>query len=181
MLRIIKEDRVLELWKLNKEGEYIKAKTYEICAVSGTLGPKKKQGDRQGPEGFYEITSSSLNPSSVEYLSFDTGYPNARDRAHNYSGSALMVHGGCSSAGCYAITDPSMDEVYSAVRDALAGGQRSVQLQIYPFRMTAWRMLAEKKNPNYEFWKELKAGWDKFEQTTRPLIVDVKGGRYVIR
>lgn len=180
MIRIVKEDRVLELWKLGGEG-WKKAKTYDICNYSGTLGPKKKTGDRQAPEGFYTITRGSLNPLSSEHLSVNLGFPNARDLASNYHGSYLMIHGGCSSAGCYAITDPSMEEVYAAIRDALDKGQRSIQVQVYPFRMTDRRMKDENKNPNYAFWTELKAGWDKFENDNKPLSVAVQGGKYVVR
>lgn len=179
MIRIIKERQVLELWKLGPSG-WQKARSYFICMYSGTLGPKKKEGDNQAPEGFYTVTRGSLNPNSIEHLSFNLGYPNVRDRASGYTGSYLMVHGGCSSRGCYAITDQSMEEVYSAVRDALNRGQQSVQVQIYPFIMTDRRMEQEKQNPNHAFWTELKAGWDQFERNPRPLNVTVQRGRYVV-
>ena len=181
LIRIIKEDRQLELWKISKSNVYEKIKTFDICAISGELGPKKKQGDRQGPEGFYDITPGQLNPYSAEYLSINTGYPNARDRAHGYSGSALMIHGGCSSAGCYAITDSSMEELYASVRDAMKSGKNKIQLQIYPFRMTGWRMYTERKNPNYNFWSELKLGWDYFDSKHMPIPVNVKDGKYFIQ
>lgn len=180
LLRIIKETNTLELWKQNDTTSWSIIRSYEICKYSGTLGPKKKQGDRQAPEGFYEIKLSQLNPFSSEYLSMNTGYPNPHDRTHGFTGSALMIHGGCSSAGCYAITDPSMEELYAVVRDAIKSGQRSVQLQIYPFAMNDWRMFLERSNPNYKFWQELKAGWDKFESTHAPLTVDIKRGQYII-
>jgi murein L,D-transpeptidase YafK len=180
MLRIIKESKTLELWKQNKDTTWSKIQTYEICAFSGTAGPKKKAGDRQAPEGFYNITAGQLNPMSSEYLSVNTGFPNTRDRAHGYTGSALMIHGGCSSAGCYAITDKSMEEVYAAVRDAIRSGQKSVQVQIYPFEMNTFRMITIKNNPNYEFWKELKEGWDWFEKNQRPIPVEIKNKRYYI-
>jgi len=180
LLRIIKETKELELWKQNKDKSWDRIKTYNICAVSGTLGPKIKQGDYQAPEGFYSITRNQLNPNSSEHLSFNTGYPNLRDAIDKHTGSALMVHGGCSSAGCYAITDPSIEEVYAAVRDALYNGQDAVQLQIYPYRMNTWNMFVMRDNPNYKFWQELKAGWDWFETHRTPIPVTVKNGKYQI-
>lgn len=180
MIRIIKEDRILELWKVQKDATWQKIKTYNICTVSGGLGPKKKQGDRQAPEGFYSVAGSQLNPFSAEHLSINTGYPNVRDRFYRYTGSALMIHGGCSSAGCYAITDAAMEELYAAVRDAIRGGQKNVQLQIYPFVMSDWRMMLQSKDPNYAFWKELKQGWDWFEKNQKPIPVTVVNGSYKI-
>lgn len=181
LLRIIKETKTLELWKQDRDNNWSKIKAYEICAVSGELGPKKKQGDYQAPEGFYEITASQLNPFSSYHLSINTGYPNKYDRAYLYSGAALMIHGGCSSAGCYAMTDPNIEEIYAAVRDAIKGGQKSVQLQIYPYEMGFLNMFLNRKNPNYKFWTELKAGWDWFEQNKRPIPVDIKDGKYYIK
>ena len=180
LLRIIKEDRVLELWKLGGHGWTMSA-VYPICNYSGRLGPKLREGDLQAPEGFYSVTSHSLNPFSVEHLSFNLGFPNARDRASGRTGSFLMVHGGCSSRGCFAMTDAHIEEIYAAVRDALLGGQDAVQVQIYPFRMTDQRMQQERSNPNHAFWTELKAGWDLFEEEQRPLEVTVHRGRYVVR
>jgi murein L,D-transpeptidase YafK len=180
LIRIIKESKELELWKLSTDKTYILIKIYPICAASGILGPKKSHGDMQAPEGFYSITKSQLNPFSKEHLSFNTGFPNQRDKAHGYSGDALMIHGGCRSAGCYAITDASMEELYAAVRDALDAGQSSVQLQIYPFRMSDWRMLMVRSDPNYEFWRELKAGWDYFEANKISIPVVVKDKQYYI-
>jgi len=180
LLRIIKEDRVLELWKLGGHGWALTA-VYEICYYSGRLGPKLREGDLQAPEGFYSLTINSLNPFSVEYLSLNLGFPNARDRAAGRTGSFLMIHGGCSSRGCFAVNDVPMEQIYSAVRDALQGGQAAVQVQIYPFRMTDQRMQRERSNPNYAFWQELKAGWDLFEEEQRPLEITVQRGRYVVR
>ena len=181
MLRIIKETKTLELWKQDSDNSWSKVKTYEICAFSGQPGPKKKQGDYQAPEGFYEITASQLNPFSSQHLSMNTGYPNRYDRLHSYSGAALMIHGGCSSAGCYAMTDPNIEEIYAAVRDAIKGGQKSVQLQIYPFEMGYFAMLTSRNNPNYKFWTELKAGWDWFEKNRMPIPITVDQGSYYVK
>lgn len=177
MLRIIKESSKLELWRQGASG-WTQVRTYEICKFAGGLGPKQRSADFQAPEGFYEIRRHSLNPASKEYLSINTGYPNAYDRAHGRTGGDVMIHGGCKSAGCFAMTDGSIEEIYAAVRDALDGGQRSIQLQIYPFQMTDSRMAGLSKGSNAEFWKQLKAGWDWFERYQRPIPMGVSSGRY---
>ncbi len=119
LIRIYKKEAELEVWKRSTSGRYMRLKTFPICRWSGQLGPKRKEGDRQAPEGFYGITASQMNPKSKHYLSFDTGFPNAYDRTHGATGSALMVHGTCSSAGCYAMTDTGMSEIYALMREAL--------------------------------------------------------------
>lgn len=181
MIRIIKEDKKLELWKEDVDQKWSRIKSYEICYYSGDLGPKKKQGDYQAPEGFYEITKAQLNPHSREHLSMDTGYPNNYDRFYGYTGSNVMIHGGCSSAGCYAITDKNIEEVYASVRDALNHRQKSVQLQIYPFAMTDWRMRFEKENPNYNFWRQLKLGWDYFDKNQKVIPITVSSQEYKLK
>src|SRR5437763_242633 len=135
LVRLFKEEAELEIWKQDDTGRYGLLATYPICRWSGELGPKIKQGDRQAPEGFYTITPAQLNPNSHYYLSFDIGYPNAFDRALGRTGSNLMVHGDCSSAGCYAMTDEQIGEIYALARESFFGGQRSFQVQAYPFRM----------------------------------------------
>ena len=101
LVRVFKDESELEVWKQTRDGQYALLKTYPICKWSGDLGPKKKEGDRQAPEGFYTITPGQMNPNSNYYLAFNTGFPNAYDRSHGYTGSELMVHGDCSSRGCY--------------------------------------------------------------------------------
>ena len=165
LLRIYKEESQLEVWKVNQDGQYALLKTYPICRWSGQLGPKKKEGDRQAPEGFYTITRAQMNPNSNYYLSFNTGYPNAFDRAWGRTGSELMVHGDCSSRGCYAMTDGQIQEIYALAREAFFGGQQAFQLQAFPFHMTALNMVKHRNNPNYAFWKQLKRGYDDFEAT----------------
>ena len=114
------------MWKKNRDGQYELLKTYPICRWSGDLGPKKKEGDRQAPEGFYTITPGQMNPASNYYLAFNTGFPNAYDRAWGYTGSELMVHGDCSSRGCYAMTDEQIQEIYALARESFFGGQTGV-------------------------------------------------------
>ena len=179
LVRIFKKESELEVWKRTSSGTYALLKTYPMCRWSGKLGPKTREGDRQAPEGFYQVSRGRLNPRSQYHLSFDLGYPNRLERAQGYTGSNLMVHGACSSSGCFAISDESMGEVYAVVRDALRGGQGAVQVQSYPFRMTAENMTAHRGDPSFAFWTNLKEGFDAFEARRRPPRVDACGGRYV--
>ena len=179
LVRLFKEEAELEVWKKNDSGEYALLKTYPICRWSGDLGPKIKEGDRQAPEGFYSITPGQMNPNSNYYLAFNTGYPNAYDRSLGRTGSELMVHGDCSSRGCYAMTDAQMVEIYALAREAFFGGQKSFQFQAYPFRMTARNLARHRNNTNLAFWRMLKVGNDHFEVTHQEPKVDVCERRYV--
>ena len=179
LIRIFKEEAELEVWKQDTSGQYALLKTYPICRWSGALGPKVREGDRQAPEGFYAITPGQMNPNSNYYLSFNIGFPNAYDRANDRTGAFLMVHGDCSSAGCYAMTDEQMGEIYALGREALLGGQKEFQIQAYPFRMTALNMARHRNNPNMPFWRMIKQGNDIFETTHQEPKVDVCGRHYV--
>ena len=179
LVRIFKEEAEMEVWKQTRDGQYALLKTYPICQWSGDLGPKKKEGDRQAPEGFYTITPAQMNPNSNYYLAFNTGFPNAYDRAHGYSGSELMVHGDCSSRGCYAMTDEQILEIYALARESFFGGQKEFQFEAFPFRMTALNMARHRNNPNFAFWKMLKEGYDDFEATHQEPKVAVCEKRYV--
>jgi murein L,D-transpeptidase YafK len=179
LVRIFKEEAELEVWKQDASGQYALLKTYPICRWSGELGPKIKQGDRQAPEGFYSIRPGQMNPNSAWYLSIDTGFPNVYDRANDRTGAFLMVHGDCSSAGCYAMTDEQMGEIYALGREAFLGGQKAFQLQAYPFHMTALNMARHRNNPAMPFWRMLKEGNDHFEATRQEPKVSVCEKRYV--
>jgi murein L,D-transpeptidase YafK len=179
MMRLFKEEEVMEVWKANASDRYQLVATYPICAWSGMLGPKKKEGDRQAPEGFYNITPGQMNPNSSYYLSFDIGYPNKFDRAYGRTGRNIMVHGACSSAGCYSMSDAAVLQIYAFAREAFKGGQKSFQVQAYPFRMTAENMAKHRFSENYEFWKNIKTGYDYFDITHRPPEVDVCDKKYV--
>jgi murein L,D-transpeptidase YafK len=179
LLRIFKEESELEVWKQDTSGHYALLRRFPICRWSGELGPKLKEGDRQAPEGFYAITPGQMNPNSAYYLSFNVGYPNAFDRAHGRTGGEVMVHGDCSSRGCYAMTDEQIAEIYALGREAFFGGQRSFQVQAYPFRMTPLNMARHRNNPNLPFWKNLKEGYDHFDVTHLEPKVDVCEKRYV--
>ncbi len=179
LVRLFKEESELEIWKQERSGRFALLKTYPICRWSGELGPKIKEGDRQAPEGFYTITPGQMNPNSQYYLSFDLGYPNAFDRAHGRTGAHLMVHGDCSSRGCYSMTDEQISEIYALGREAFFGGQRSFQVQAYPFRMTPQNMAKHRNNPHMAFWRMLKQGNDHFEVTRLEPKVNVCERRYV--
>jgi murein L,D-transpeptidase YafK len=179
MLRLFKQESELEVWKRGSDGKFTLLKTYPICQWSGALGPKEKEGDRQAPEGFYTIRPAQMNPLSNYYLSFNIGYPNAYDRAFGRTGSNLMVHGDCSSAGCYSMTDDSIAEIYALAREAFDGGQPEFQLQAFPFQMTEENMERHKDNSWYDFWVNLKQGYDAFDAVRQPPKVDVCGKRYV--
>lgn len=177
-IRIYKDEFLLEVW-LKKGERFEKFASYPICRYSGRLGPKLQQGDRQSPEGVYTVARSQLNPASRWHRSFNLGFPNTFDRAHGRTGSFLMVHGGCSSIGCYAMTNAAVDEIWRLVTTALDGGQPRFQVQAFPFRMTDANLAARSGHPSYGFWTQLKAASDHFDTTGLPPIVDVCGMRYV--
>lgn len=178
MIRLFKEEAVLEVWKQERDGRYGWLRSYPICRFSGQLGPKRYEGDRQAPEGFYEVTTRSLNPASRNYLAFNVGFPNALDRQLGRSGTNLMVHGGCKSVGCYAMTHRRIEEIYALVREALLSGQDSVPFEAFPFRMTEENLARHAADPNIDFWRQLKQGSDLFATTRRPPIVAACNGRY---
>ena len=179
MIRIFKEEGVLEIWKAKSDNRFDKISSYQICAWSGKLGPKVKEGDRQAPEGFYNLTPAHLNPNSKYYLAINTGFPNRYDQVNGRNGSNLMIHGACSSSGCYSMTDEQVLEIYAFARDAFKGGQNSVQLEAFPFRMRADNMARHRDNENFQFWKMLKVGYDNFEVTKHPPEVNVCEKKYV--
>ncbi len=179
LIRLFKEESEVEVWKQDTSGRFALLKTYPICRWSGELGPKIREGDRQAPEGFYTVRPGQMNPNSHEYLSFDIGYPNVYDRAYGRTGGNIMMHGGCSSAGCYAVTDEQIAEIYALARESFYGNQRSFQVQAYPFRMTPVNLVKRRDNPNMLFWRMLKDGNDHFEVTRLEPKVDVCEKRYV--
>ena len=180
LVRIFKEEAEMEVWKKNRDGEFALLKTYPICRWSGDLGPKKKEGDRQAPEGFYTITPGQMNPNSNYYLAFNTGYPNAYDRAWGYTGSELMVHGDCSSRGCYAMTDEQIQEIYALARESFFGGQKVIPVAgLSVPHDRAEHGQASQQSEHFAFWKMLKEGYDHFEATQQEPKVAVCEKRYV--
>lgn len=176
-IRIIKEEKKLELF-VRDQGNFQLIQTYPICNYSGGLGPKRFQGDFKSPEGFYQVTMGSLNPNSKFYRSFNLGYPNQFDKEHGFTGKHLMVHGDCVSEGCYAMTNRQIAEIYQFIEYALIGGQPQVEVGIFPFRMTEANMQRYSHSVHYDFWQQLKPGYDFFERTHQPPSVTVANGRY---
>ncbi len=179
-MRIFKREFELELWMM-KDGRFEHFVTYPICRWSGKLGPKLATGDHQAPEGFYSVDKTALNPNSRWRRSFNLGFPNPYDRAHQRTGSFLMVHGGCSSVGCYAMTDPVIDEIWTIVTQALDGGQKRFQVQAFPFRMTEANLDRYAGHALEPFWRNLKTGHDLFEHERIPPVVGVCDKSYAFR
>ncbi|MEY4482934.1 MAG: hypothetical protein RL693_386 [Verrucomicrobiota bacterium] len=181
-IRIFKESRELEVW-LKPDGEqgYRLWRTYPIAGMSGKLGPKLKQGDAQAPEGFYEVSASAMNPDSSFHLSFNVGYPNTYDQGLERTGNFIMVHGDTASIGCFAMTDPVIEEIYLVADAALEEGQNAFAVHIFPFRMTEERMAQSADSPWHDFWTNLREGYLAFENSHTPPVVNVRNDRYAFR
>jgi murein L,D-transpeptidase YafK len=190
-VRIFKQEGQLELWLRKSNSRFSLYKTYPICKWSGRLGPKLKEADYQSPEGFYSVSAKQLHPNSNYHRAFNVGYPNAFDRQNGRTGGLVMVHGACKSVGCFAMTDRGIEEIYAFVEAALRAGQKEVQLHIFPFRMTEQALARETgggwlafvgASGNYQhwtgFWKNLKEGYDLFEQTGEPPVAFACGDHY---
>lgn len=179
-VRIFKEESQLEIWKAKDDGKFYHFKTYPICSWSGELGPKVQAGDKQAPEGFYTVTPGQMNPNSQFHLSFNVGFPNSYDKANGRTGSAVMVHGDCRSAGCFAMTDALIEEIYALARESFRGGQTKFQVHAFPFRMTEENMKRHRDSKWYGFWKTLKQGYDDFELSRTPPSVAVCSRQYLV-
>lgn len=178
-IRIFKMPGELEIWLL-KNGGYSLFKTYSICDFSGFLGPKLAEGDWQSPEGFYSVDVEQMNPDSSYHLSFNIGYPNEFDRQQDRRGTNIMIHGSCSSTGCFAMGNGRMEEIYFLAHAALAGGQQSFPVHIFPFRMTRKNMDKYRDSPWYSFWQQLQPGYLLFEQWKTIPQISVADGKYVV-
>ena len=178
-IRAFKKERELELFLRNEDtGKFKLFRTYPIVAASGKLGPKLAEGDRQVPEGFYFVPPNAMNPNSRYHLAFNIGFPNAYDRAHNRTGSYIMVHGSNASIGCLAMTDEKIEEIYRLCEAAHDEGQAYFRVHIFPFRMTEENMAAEKNSEWLPFWENLREGYDLFETNGVPPDATVKDLRY---
>jgi murein L,D-transpeptidase YafK len=178
-IRIFKEEKQLEVW-MEDNGQYELFATYPVCDYSGHLGPKLSEGDRQAPEGFYSVTKKQMVPGSAFHLSFDLGFPNEYDRMNGRTGSHLMVHGGCVSAGCYAMTDDVIDKVFSLLAAAFENGQPAVSVHIFPFRLNEENIRKHAGARWVAWWHELKPGYDFFESTHSVPAITVKNGKYFL-
>ena len=177
-IRIFKSERELELW-VKGESVFELFRIYPVAAMSGGPGPKQRRGDYQAPEGFYHVTPGRMNPASSYHLSFDVGYPNAYDRALGRTGSLIMVHGDRVSIGCFAMTDEKIEEIFALADAAFRGGQPFFRVHAFPFRMTDSAMAKVRNSEHFEFWTNLKEGYDFFERDRLPPDVTVRETKYV--
>lgn len=186
LIRAMKHEKLVEIWlKPKEEKKYRLFKTYTICYYSGDLGPKRKQGDGQVPEGFYSI--AVFNPYSSYHLSLGVNYPNASDKiiGKGNLGGDIMIHGNCVSIGCIPITDTYIKEVYVLAVEARNSGQSTIPVYIFPAKMDEKGMKyldAEYagKASLQAFWKNLKTGYDYFETNKKlPKVSVDKNGKYL--
>lgn len=187
-LRVFKFEKELELWGRNKgDNEFKKIKTFDVCNTSGHLGPKRKQGDFQIPEGFYHI--DRFNPSSNFYLSMGINYPNRSDRIlgvkYNLGGD-IFIHGACVTIGCVPITDNLIKELYVYCVEAKNNGQQKIPVTIFPAKMTnkKYDLMKEEfagKSDHLALWKSLKKGFDYFNANHKlPSIQFLDNGQYKV-
>lgn len=165
MLRLVKTSRALEVWaRTPGAGPFGLLHSYPLAATSGHLGPKLRAGDRQVPEGFYEI--DRFNPSSTYHLSLGLNYPNAADRAlgEAHPGGDIFIHGGAVTVGCLPIHDSGIDEVYLLAVAARAAGQAVIPVHIFPFPLTEAELAQRAASPHHAFWRGLLPGYAYFEQ-----------------
>ena len=176
--RVFKAQNEMELWGRNNEtSEYKLIKLYHICALSGVLGPKRAEGDRQVPEGYYFI--EDYNPKSDYYLSMLLNYPNFSDNlfgAKTKKGGDIYIHGGCVTVGCMPMTDEGIQEIYTLCLNAKVNGEENIPVHIYPTRMNKKGMdYLAREYVNYpesqKFWATLKNEYEYFEKTHKLLPV----------
>jgi murein L,D-transpeptidase YafK len=180
MIRIFKAESELELW-MRKDDRFELFATYPICKWSGKLGPKQHEGDRQAPEGMYAVGMPQIHRKGRWPRALNIGYPNAFDRAMDRTGSYILVHGGCSSTGCFAMTNQQMEQIYRLSEEALKEGQPYIPIHVFPFRMTESNLKAYSDSRWQSFWRNIKDAYDVFERTRVPPQVSVCGKQYVVR
>jgi murein L,D-transpeptidase YafK len=178
-LRIFKASSELELWML-KGDKYVLLDVYPICHWTGTIGPKLREGDRQSPEGFYSVGARQMRLVGRWRSAFNLGFPNPYDQLNKRTGSYILVHGGCSSTGCFAMTDVVQDEIYGLADAAHKQGQTRFHVHVFPFRMTDENLAAHADSPWASFWQDLKVAYDTFERTRVPPRVAICGHRYSV-
>lgn len=178
-IRIFKAESELEVW-MQKGGQYVLFATYPICHWAGTIGPKLREGDKQNPEGFYSVGARQLHRIGRWPRSLNLGFPNTFDRAYGRTGSYILVHGGCSSVGCFAMTNAVMAEIFALTERSLKSGQVRVNVHVFPFRMTEANLKTHEKSPWIDFWRNLREGYDAFEVTKLPPRVGICDRRYVV-
>ena len=187
-IRSFKYDAELEVWvKSEAKEQYKLFKTYHVCMQSGTMGPKRFQGDYQVPEGFYYI--NEFNPNSNYHLSLGLNYPNASDRILSDSlrpGGEIYIHGSCVSIGCIPLTDEQIEELYIIASYAKANGQDFIPVHVFPVKYNVKKSMdyltsTTKKNLQLQqFALQLREAFDKFEEKKQvPVVLVNKKGQYV--
>lgn len=176
-IRIFKHERELELW-MKKGDEFALFKSYPICRYSGALGPKLREGDHQAPEGFYTVSRDQFFLSDSSRRAFNLAFPNLYDSANGRTGSLLMVHGGCNSSGCFAMTDDVFNEIWDLIIAGFQGGQSALAVHIFPFRMTEAKFALLGKGKWNGFWGDLKNAYQLFEASHRPPKIRFCANRY---
>lgn len=179
LIRIFKAESELELW-MRKGATYVLQATFPICHWTGTLGPKLREGDKQSPEGFYTVGRGQMRHLGRWRNAFNIGYPNLHDKRLDRTGSYILMHGGCSSTGCFAMTQPVQQVIHRLAAAALRRHQANFQVHVFPFRMTEANMAAHAESPWMDFWHDLKVGYDAFEATRLPPRIGICGQRYVV-
>jgi murein L,D-transpeptidase YafK len=177
LIRIFKAESELEVW-MRKDDKFVLFATYPVCHWSGTLGPKVREGDKQAPEGFYTITRRQLHLAGRWPRALNLGFPNVFDKSLARTGNYILIHGGCSSVGCFAMTNTVIEEVFRLTTGALAAGETYVPVHVFPFRMTSANLARHEGSEWRAFWANLKEGYDAFERTRLPPRVSVCDGKY---
>jgi murein L,D-transpeptidase YafK len=188
-LRAFKQEKEIELWAKNSSGQtYQLIKRYDVCRTSGSLGPKRKQGDLQIPEGFYHI--NRFNPYSNFYLSLGLNYPNRSDKILGVKGDLggdIFIHGSCVTIGCLPITDDEIKELYLFCIEARNSGQDRIPVTVFPAELTDSKFSELKKKYRSDsdkvgLWSDLKKGFDIFNETKRlPFISFLSTGRHTVK
>jgi murein L,D-transpeptidase YafK len=179
-VRIFKAESELELWMRNGD-RFVLFDIYPICHWSGTIGPKVREGDKQNPEGFYSVRLRQLHLRGRWPRSLNLGFPNPYDRELARTGSYILIHGGCSSVGCFAMTNAVMEEIFTLAEKALKAGQDHILVHVFPFRMTDANLERFRSSEWHDFWQNLKEGYDAFEATRLPPRIGVCDNRYVVQ
>lgn len=179
-VRIFKVESELELWMQNATGTFTLLATYPICHWTGTIGPKLKEGDKQSPEGFYTVGLPQTRLVGRWRRAFNLGFPNTHDQLLSRTGSYILVHGGCSSVGCFAMTDQVQAEIFELADAALTSGQKRFHVQIFPFRMSDANMARFADHEWAHTWADLKPAYDSFERTHVPPAIALCGPRYKV-
>ena len=181
LLRVFKQEREVEVWVQPEDQQtFVLFRIFPICFYSGKLGPKVKEGDMQSPEGFYFVGPAQMRAKSQYHRAIDFAFPNDYDAAQGYIGTELLIHGNCVSSGCYAMTDPFVEQLYELGSATAATAAQGFWIHAFPFHMTAEALAGQQDSPWLGFWQQLKAGYDAFETSRIPPHIRVEGGRYVV-